>query len=157
VTQAIGIDRCSQPQRKAIPVAIQGGDAILSGMAPNRSSRDLRSLPKRMLADRPVGLLVCCLLMMGGSTPAHAFFCFNFGSHAGNNGYGEHRRHPFLLPPPSPYPIALMRESVRDDDRLPSIRQEKQSPEIIQGYRFRPLDRTSPLPEPPVIQTDWRH
>ena len=157
MTQAIGTYRSSQPQRKATPVAIQGGAAILSGMAPNRTSRDLRSLPKRMLADKPVGLLVCYLLMMGGSTPAHAFFCFNFGSHAGNNGYGEHRRHPFLLPPPSPYPIALMRESVRDDDRLPSIRQEKQSPEIIQGYRFRPLDRTSPLPEPPVIQTDWRH
>ncbi len=156
MTQAHGIDRCSQPRWKATPVAIQRGDAILSGMAPNRSSRDLRSRPKRTVADRPIGLLVCCLLVMGGSTPAHAFFCFNFGSHAGNNGYGEHRRHPFVLPPPSPYPLALMRESVRDDDQLPPIRQEKQTPEIIQGYRFRPLDRTSPLPEPPVIQTDWR-
>lgn len=42
---------------------------------------------------------------------------------------------------------------------LPAINKQKQPPEIIQGYRFRPLNDRQPASasSPLIHNSDWRH
>lgn len=107
--------------------------------------------------NNPLRLMTILLLVLGSHPSAHAFFCFNFGSLAGANGYGDGRRYPFMLPPPVPYPRSMVGETVEKAGWTPSISREKNLPEIIQGYRFRPLERDPAPSGSRLQQTDWRH
>ena len=105
-------------------------------------------------------LLLLLLLIFGWQQSAQAFFCINFEAH----GRSDNRLAAWAWRPPPPPPQLvhyyapasqpLLAEEAGDD--LPPIRSTKKSPEIIQGFRFRPLGETSPAAplQPPA---DRRH
>jgi hypothetical protein len=98
------------------------------------------------------------MLLIGWQTQTQAFFCFTFGGQARHDSRLDARAWQPPPPPPpqllSPYlSMQTLRTPVETGADLPPIRKAKQSPEIIQGYRFRPLDRKRQEPIPP---RDWR-
>ncbi len=105
---------------------------------------------------RPIVLII---LIAGWQTTAQAFFCFNFGGH----GRHDNRLAAWAWQPPPPpsqlyaaYPAVEQPQPLSDAGReLPPIRETKKSPEIIQGYRFRPMLHH---PVEPAVSTprDWR-
>jgi len=98
--------------------------------------------------------LVLLLSLAVWLTDAQAFFCFSFGGHA------RHRDYPLPAPWQPPPPMAYTTPAwnlpqAPESESLPPIRETKKSPDIIQGYRFRPLAGGQPAltPSPPA---DWR-
>ncbi|MEJ2590140.1 MAG: hypothetical protein P8178_01870 [Candidatus Thiodiazotropha sp.] len=86
---------------------------------------------------------------------AEAFFCFNFFMHGGGDGASHARRWP-AYPPPPPYPPPPMSAGVNFDQALPPIKREKRPPDLIDGYRFRPLEVNRTKPVSPPAPADWR-
>ncbi len=103
-------------------------------------------------------LTLLLILILGWQQAAQAFFCFNFGTHSRNAPPRAYRTW-YPPPPPSvmPYTPAVQAPLMQtSEEELPSIRGAKKSPEIIQGFRFRPLEEsaTGTVVESPA---DWRH
>ena len=104
-------------------------------------------------------LCLLLLLTLGWQQSAEAFFCINFDAH----GRTDNRLAAWAWRPPPPPPqlvhyYAPAIQPVLNEqtgDALPPIRSTKKSPEIIQGFRFRPLGESSPSTplQPPA---DWR-
>ena len=86
---------------------------------------------------------------------AEAFFCFNFLMHGGGDGPSDARHWP-AYPPPPPYPPPPMSAGVNYDQTLPPIKREKRPPDLIDGYRFRPLEVNRTQPVSPPAPADWR-
>ncbi|MCU7813094.1 MAG: hypothetical protein KZQ77_17960 [Candidatus Thiodiazotropha sp. (ex Notomyrtea botanica)] len=104
-----------------------------------------------------MGRLAVIVLALCWHLPAEAFFCINFSSHgAGDNRFDARRWMAFQAPPPIAYPAPLPSTRSEYETRLPSIKPEKRQPEIIQGYRFRPLEKTENHAPSLVIQMDRR-
>ena len=105
-------------------------------------------------------LLVLFIVTLSWQQTAEAFFCFNFSAH----GRNDNRLSSWAWQPPPPPPQLVQHYSQgpyplqfeEDADPLPPIRETKKSPEIIQGFRFRPLGDSAPSAplQPPA---DWRH
>ena len=105
--------------------------------------------------------LLVLLLLIVWQAPAYAFFCFTFGGQARHdNRFGVRAWQP---PPPPPQLLMpnLSLQTARTQgprgsgDDLPPIRKTKKSPELIQGFRFRPLDEGPPQ-SAPIKPRDWR-
>ncbi|MCU7844995.1 MAG: hypothetical protein KZQ93_14295 [Candidatus Thiodiazotropha sp. (ex Monitilora ramsayi)] len=105
-----------------------------------------------------MGRLAVLILALYWIHPAEAFFCFTFGTHGGaGKQIKNHRWMPYRLPPPVTYNLPTFNPEPESNPPLPAIRPEKSEPEIIQGYRFRPLVRREGRIPPSVPQTDWQH
>jgi hypothetical protein len=88
-------------------------------------------------APRTVFLIV----LLSWLSPAQAFFCFSFGGHAKGNDRHNFRQHYFRPPPPLFAPRIAKRSRYKPDLELPAVTPAKEKSEIIQGFRFRPLNQ----------------
>ncbi|MES9990323.1 MAG: hypothetical protein ABW098_00100 [Candidatus Thiodiazotropha sp.] len=73
---------------------------------------------------------------------AKAFFCFSFGGKAKYSSHHSLGRYP--LPPPPLMPYYTHRPWLEPKRDQAVIATPKETPVIIQGYRFRPLQNTHP-------------
>lgn len=105
-------------------------------------------------------LFILLLVTLSWQQTAQAFFfCINVDAHSrSDNRISAWAWRP---PPPPPQlvhfyaPGGYSPQTQEAEDTLPPIRRTKKSPEIIQGFRFRPLGESSPRTplQPPA---DWR-
>jgi hypothetical protein len=109
----------------------------------------------RVLGGRALRRIMIMALALCWHGPAEAFFCFNFFMHGGGASGANIRPWP-AFPPPRPYPPPPMASGANLDRELPSIRQVKRPPDVIDGYRFRPLDEDRTQPTAPSVRVDWR-
>ena len=105
-------------------------------------------------------LLVLFLVTLSWQQTAQAFFfCINVDGH----GRSDNRVSGWAWRPPPPPPQlvhyyapgAYPQLTEETENPLPPIRRTKKSPEIIQGFRFRPLGESSPS-VPLQTPADWR-
>lgn len=124
-------------------------------------SRTVRSiqLGQRHTWRHALRRIAIVVLAISWHLPAEAFFCFNFGSHNAGERNFDYRHRMAYFPAPFAYPALAPPGQTQVDfnQGLPTISREKQPPEIIQGFRFRPLEERESRPESPPLQTDWRH
>jgi hypothetical protein len=102
-------------------------------------------------------LLACIVCWM---PPADAFFCFTFSGHSSDRARFQRYPMPYYpIPPPYLYAATVATPQTERERDLPPIkaRAGRAMPELIGGYRFRPLARGEHQisPSPPV--TDSPH
>ena len=105
-----------------------------------------------------MGRLAILILVLCWIHPAEAFFCFTFGTQGGTGKkFKTSRWMPYRIAPPFTYKLPAFNPELEANPPLPAIRPEKSEPDIIQGYRFRPLVKRGDQIPPSVPQTDWHH
>lgn len=110
---------------------------------------------RQRVRGRALRRIVILALALGWHASAEAFFCFSFLMHGGGESGADMRRWT-AFPPPLPYPPPPLATGADPDRVLPSIRKIKQPPDIIDGYRFRPLEEHRKQPVIPSVRVDWR-
>ncbi len=135
-------------------MAIPAMTAILTPMEMAPNARFCLRAGTPPAGSSTLRTLTLVLALAGWHSGAQAFFCFTFGGHARHHDYPPLQ--PWRPPPPMALPaLTWSPPPSRESETLPPIRETKKSPDIIQGYRFRPLDDDQPTltATPPA---DWR-